>query len=126
MQLTREQAGGYLCVASNGHPPAVSRRFQLHVKFREDYFNGHPLAISRHEFVQRAYNGWQAYDFSISISIEGFELILILIFSLLLIILSALNISVASTLFPRDILVLVTCPVLEVLASSSFWQALVY
>jgi hypothetical protein len=37
MQVTREQAGGYLCVASNGHPPAVSRRFHLHVKFRYVY-----------------------------------------------------------------------------------------
>ena len=27
-------AGGYLCIASNGHPPAVSRRIQLDVKFR--------------------------------------------------------------------------------------------
>ncbi|XP_023341856.1 lachesin isoform X2 [Eurytemora carolleeae] len=33
-KITREMAGGYLCIASNGHPPAVSRRIQLDVKFR--------------------------------------------------------------------------------------------
>eukprot|EP00088_Acartia_fossae_P055422 TRINITY_DN64286_c0_g1_i1.p1 TRINITY_DN64286_c0_g1~~TRINITY_DN64286_c0_g1_i1.p1 ORF type:complete len:440 (-),score=54.36 TRINITY_DN64286_c0_g1_i1:68-1387(-) len=33
-KMRREQAGGYLCIASNGHPPAVSRRIQLDVKFR--------------------------------------------------------------------------------------------
>jgi len=33
-KISREEAGGYLCIASNGHPPAVSRRIQLDVKFR--------------------------------------------------------------------------------------------
>ena len=28
-QVRRSQMGGYLCVAMNGHPPAVSRKIQL-------------------------------------------------------------------------------------------------
>ena len=32
MQVRREQGGSYLCIASNGHPPTVSRRLQLDVK----------------------------------------------------------------------------------------------
>ena len=32
IKVRREQGGSYLCIASNGHPPTVSRRLQLDVK----------------------------------------------------------------------------------------------
>ena len=31
-KVRRGEAGSYLCIASNGHPPTVSRRLQLDVK----------------------------------------------------------------------------------------------
>ncbi|KAH9517709.1 hypothetical protein DERF_008350 [Dermatophagoides farinae] len=33
-QVTREDMGAYLCIASNGVPPSISRRVLLHVNFR--------------------------------------------------------------------------------------------
>jgi len=33
-KVKKSEAGSYLCIASNGHPPTVSRRVQLDVKFR--------------------------------------------------------------------------------------------
>ena len=32
IKVRREQGGSYLCIASNGHPPTVSRRLQLDIK----------------------------------------------------------------------------------------------
>ena len=34
-KIKRSQMGGYLCIASNGHPPAVSRRVQIDVKCKD-------------------------------------------------------------------------------------------
>ena len=31
-KIRKEEAGSYLCIASNGHPPTVSRRVQIDVK----------------------------------------------------------------------------------------------
>ena len=31
-KVKKSEAGSYLCIASNGHPPTVSRRVQLDVK----------------------------------------------------------------------------------------------
>ena len=36
-KVRKSEAGSYLCIASNGHPPTVSRRVQLDVKC--EYFN---------------------------------------------------------------------------------------
>ena len=33
-KVRRSEAGSYLCIASNGHPPTVSRRVQLDIKCR--------------------------------------------------------------------------------------------
>ena len=33
-KVKRGEAGSYLCIASNGHPPTVSRRVQLDIKCR--------------------------------------------------------------------------------------------
>ena len=33
-KVKKSEAGSYLCIASNGHPPTVSRRVQLDVKCR--------------------------------------------------------------------------------------------
>jgi len=33
-KVKKNEAGSYLCIASNGHPPTVSRRVQLDIKFR--------------------------------------------------------------------------------------------
>ena len=35
-KVRRGEAGSYLCIASNGHPPTVSRRLQLDVKCKTD------------------------------------------------------------------------------------------
>ena len=31
-KVKKSEAGSYLCIASNGHPPTVSRRVQLDIK----------------------------------------------------------------------------------------------
>ena len=31
-KVRKSEAGSYLCIASNGHPPTVSRRVQVDVK----------------------------------------------------------------------------------------------
>ena len=35
-KVRRSEAGSYLCIASNGHPPTVSRRVQLDIKCRRN------------------------------------------------------------------------------------------
>ena len=34
-KVKKSEAGSYLCIASNGHPPTVSRRVQLDIKCKQ-------------------------------------------------------------------------------------------
>ena len=40
-KVKKSEAGSYLCIASNGHPPTVSRRVQLDIKCKSDCFIHH-------------------------------------------------------------------------------------
>ena len=38
-RIGKKEAGSYLCIASNGHPPTVSRRVQIDVKCKTTFLN---------------------------------------------------------------------------------------